>query len=180
MAVNGIQEAIKQKIVALISGVSGTGNVYDRLKYTSNWQRFLDDFAYINPDTGRREAARGWWVSIPSIEDYEEGKSFDAHWHNFIYPIYAVMAYSDKGDSEPAFNNMIWSVFDLLHEQGVLGLGPANPVLDAQGSPSFVIDGSIDVDMPNIPELRFFGSVLAHYTEFRITVGVAETAHPIP
>lgn len=178
MAVLEIVEATKQAIVSVIKGVPNTGNVYDRVKYNSNWQRFRDDFLFADPATGYTQV-RGWWITIPVLSEYPQGRSFDAHWHNYTYPIRAVMSYSDKGDTEPVFNDMIWKVFDQLHDQGTLGLGPNNPTIDQFGNPAFVIDGSIDVAVP-VVDMRFFGSILCHYAEMRMQVGLADQVNFIP
>lgn len=178
MAVAGIVEQVKQAIVKTITAQSNVGRVYDRVKYSSNWQNFRDQFLYANPSNGMTQV-RGWWVTIPNMTDYPTGRTFDTHWHIFTYPIHAVMSYSDKGDTEPDFNNMIWQVFDVLHDQGVLGLGPGSPVIDQFGSPSFVIDGSIDIEVPTV-DMRFYGSMLCHHAEFRMSVGIADQVQFIP
>lgn len=163
-----IAESVKQQIVTLIKGLPRTGNVYDRVKYTSNWQNFKDQFAFVDPSNGMQQI-RGWWITIPTLlEGESDGNTFDTHWHNYQYPIHAVMSYSDKGDTEPAFEEMVYSVYQKLHFQGVLGLGPDNPV-----NGSVVIDGSIGVTIITI-DMRMFGSMLCHHAEMRVTVGVAE------
>lgn len=161
-----IQEAVKQAIVAVISGVNGTGQVFDRVKYSSNWQTFGDQFYYVDPATGSKQV-RGWWVTLPTMQEDTTNSDFETHWHRYTYPLHAIMTYTDKGSSEPEFNNMIWSVFDILHVQGVLGLGPSAPV-----NGSSVIDGSIEIEVPTV-DLRFYGSILCHHAQLQMSVGVA-------
>jgi hypothetical protein len=163
----GIQELIKQRIVTSINLVPNTGNVYDRIKYSSNWQRLGDDFFYSDPETGRNQV-RGWWVTIPTLREDLRLRSFDAYWHTYMYPIHAIMTYSDQGDTEPRFNNMIWSVQAGLIKHGFLGLGPQFPQPDG----TWVIDGTVEVSVPTV-DVRFYGSVLCHHCEMQLSVGVS-------
>jgi len=89
-------------------------------------------------------------------------------WHTYTYPIHAIMTYSDQGDTEPRFNDMIWTVQSSLVQHGFLGLGPQNP----QPNGSHVIDGTVEVAVPTV-DLRFYGSILCHHCEMLLTVGVA-------
>jgi hypothetical protein len=167
---NGIQEALKQAIATIVKAQPKTGQVYDRVKYSANWQRFKDQFAWVDAETGYTQI-RGWWITLPTMTENSRDASFDMHWHNFTYPLHAVMSYSDSGDTEPDFNNMIWSVFEVLHQQGTFGLGSVNG--------DVVIDASVDVSVPTV-DFRFYGSILCHHAEMRVTVGVGSPYVPIP
>lgn len=164
-----IQKAIRDQIVTLIQSVHNPGNVYDRYKYSSNWQTFLDQFAWQDLDSGYK-IIKGWWVSLPTMTENIPGRSFDEHWHNYTWPIRGIMSLSDRGDSEDAFDTMLWAVVEVLHDQGTLGQGPG-----VRADSHYVVDGSTEVEAP-IVEIRQFGSTLCHYCELRMTVGVA---HPV-
>lgn len=169
----GIEADVRQAVVTLIQGIPNIGNVYDRYKYSSNWQSFLDQFMWQDPDTGFR-APRGWWVSLPTMTEYPQGRSFDEHWHTYTYPIRGILGVSDKANSEGSFDTLIWQVVDVLHDQGTLGQGPG-----VRADQKYVVDASPDIDVP-IVEIRAFGSTLCHFTEMRFSVGIAHPVNNVP
>jgi len=165
----GIQAYIRDALVKVIQSVPDTGQVHNRYKYASDWNVFLDKFTVT---IAGKKQIRGWWISIPTLPGGLNYDSFETHWHNFVFPIRAIMGYSDTDDSETEFENMIYAVHGKLHEQGVLGLGPLQlaPTID-----QVIPGGSIDVILPLI-DIRTFGSVLCHYAELYLTVGVKDTS----
>lgn len=155
-----IQREIASAIVAVMQTVEAVGQVHNRNKYNASWDKFFDQFAY---NWNGQKQVRGWYLSIPTVTATSgEGDSFDSHWDTYDYVIRGLMSYSDGGETEPAFEDLIYTVRDVLQAQGTFGLVSA---------PDRVVDGSIAVTIPTV-DMRTFGSVLMHYCEMHLQVTV--------
>lgn len=157
-----IQSDIREALVKIISALPDTGMVYNRYKYSSDWNKFLDQFTVT---IGGARHIRGWWVAAPILPGGNtQGDTFDSAWENYIYTIRGVLTYSDTNSSELTFTDLVYTIRNKLAVQGVLGLS-------TPGAEDNVIDGSIECTVP-VMDIRTFGSFLCHYCEIRFTVGV--------
>jgi len=152
------QDDVRGAIVTLVKGVTNTGKVYDHYKYSSDWNLFLDQFAFVDA-LGRKHPVWGWWLSIPSVVS-GHFSTFDEPTDTYTWPLRAVGGVADKWGAEVDFENMIYGVRNALKFSLTLGLGSDR-----------IVPGSIVCDIPTA-DMRQFGSVLCHYAELTLRTEV--------
>lgn len=148
---------VRLALVEVLNTVPNIGNVYDHYKYSSDWQHFLDQFAYFGPSG--KKGVRGAWISIPTVRTGRMS-TFDTPTDALDWPLRFVMSFSDKDGTEAEFEDVLYTARDVLRTQLTLALGG-----------DIIVPGSIFAEIPLV-DLRMYGSVLCSYAEMSITMEV--------
>jgi len=120
------------------------GNVYDYMRWSTNWSSFLSLFKY-----GKKIS--GWMVT--RTKTLEEPESYPYHKREYTFKIYGFHSLKDDEMSEKTFQGMIESICDKFRGDPTLG----GKVIDS--NPVQVLS----------VELREFGDVLCHFVELELT-----------
>ena len=135
-------QQIRTAIAARISGVAGTGQVYDRERYASDMGALKA--LYLSDGT-----IKGWFIRRRATdENYDAiGRSTVVH----RWDVRAYQAFDDPNSSEIAFDNMIESVRDAFRVDDGLGGVIA----------TVIVDGVIGLQVADAGPV-LFGGVLCH------------------
>ena len=153
---------LRNNIVALLETVSEVGQVHNRLRFANNWQTLLNMFKTDPPDGVGESLLLGWMLTRTDKTPLPEDGSFGRVYYLHHFQLQGIMAHSDEGDSEGAFQDLIDRILLVLDADSAL-LGGSN-VQEGSGPAT-----------ARLIELRTFGTVLAHYAEIDFTVPTEET-----
>jgi hypothetical protein len=137
-------------IAARIGTIGNAGVVYNRQRYTSDWDSFLARFKVT---IDGRQHLRGWWLERASrrvaVTDMDTQGSIN--WaHTFV--IYGVLSFQDATDTDAEFGDLVDEVMSVL--------------TDLAEAPS-TLPGVWQIEWPRlrVQDFRNLGSVLCHYCE---------------
>jgi hypothetical protein len=153
-----IKASVREALVTLIESIPDSGSVYNRAKFSTTFDKFLDQFSWV--DQNGRNQVRGWWLSIPTMPTVGRG-TYDQDSEICRFPIRGIMSYRDGSESEIDFEDLSYRVFRVLQKSTGLAVTSVNG--------DRVVVGNIITTMP-INELRQFGSILCHYCEIHFQV----------
>ena len=150
-------EDIRQRIVSIVEAVPGSGRVHNRVRYGDSWQNLLDLFATPADDPETPASFRGWMVTRTAIEPVDSDSHFGAVLHLHHMQLQGIMAFSDAGDSDGTFQDLVDRVVSALEDDHDLW-GESN-----------ITEGTRRPTVSTL-ELRMFGRVLGHYADLDFIV----------
>jgi hypothetical protein len=147
MALYDIIGAIQTKM----STISGIGTVHDYERWAISWQRFLELYAWTDPDTGER-SIRGWTLSRRATTEDRETSASNLTRHQIFCR--GIMGLEDSSASEKTFQNLIESVRESFRPELYL-------------TDTAFVESPVEV---RTVEVRMIGNVLCHYAELVFNV----------
>ena len=134
-----------------MSQITGIGSVHDFERWAISWQKFLQLYAWTDPNTNET-TIRGWTLSrISTAEDRQTTASNLAH-HEILCR--GIMGLDDDSASEKTFQNLIEEIRLTFRPELYL-------------TSNAYIESPVEV---RTVEVRIVGDVLCHYAEliFRV------------
>jgi len=147
------EATVRASIVALVDGVTNSGNIYDREPLTSTWDAFLDYFKVTISDVAQ---IRGFTVSCEQIERQglvSAGARNTGNQARYTYRIRGYQSLNYVNDTENTFMAIVLAVMDAL-DGGIVSGDVFNAVL-----------AQLSTYTP-----RMFGGTLCHYAEIEQVV----------
>lgn len=150
-------EEIRQRIVTIIQGVSGAGQVHNRVRYSDNWQSLLNLFETPSEDPDGTPTVGGWMVTRTAIEPVDSDSHFGAVLHLHHIQLQGILLFSDLNDSDGQFQDLVDRIVSALEDDH--DLWQESNVSEGTRRPTV-----------NTIELRMFGRALGHYADLDFVV----------
>ena len=143
--------SIRTDIYTIVAAVTNIGLVYDRLRYTDEWSKYMDLF---KTTVSGLTQVRGWVVSYDGMSQEVAEMSPNA-FRAQRFKVRGYMSFDDSAESEKTAANLAEAVCNALDDAATLHGGSYYDASQAE----------IEFFEP-----RMFGSVLCHYVEIGVTV----------
>lgn len=138
----------------VVNGVSNTGNVYDYMRWRTEYDKLLELF---KTTISNAPQLRGFMVEYRGMTADDGEFSMPGgvfHTHNFR--IRGILRLDDSAASEKTFVTLVETIINALDDDSTL-----------HGGSSFYYTGPASAP---VVETRTFGSVLCHYCEINVSV----------
>src|SRR4030067_1035171 len=143
--------SIRTDIYTIVAAVTNIGLVYDRLRYTDEWSKYMDLFKTTVSGLAQ---VRGWVINYDGMS--QEIAEFNPNaFRAQRFLVRGYLSLDDSAESEKTAANLAEDVCDALDDAAAL---PGGQYYDAS-------QAEIEIFEP-----RLFGSVLCHYIEIKVTV----------
>jgi len=152
MSYQQILEDIRQKM----EGIAGIGVVHNYQRWSADWKKFLQHFAYT-PEGSDQQEIRGWTISRAAALEHLRGAYFRHH----IFKLRGYMGLKDDAATEVTFQELIEDICDMFRS--------AEPV-DPAANWYYLYGDEPDEDsaQAEVIDIRIFGGTLCHYAELTV------------
>jgi len=143
--------SIRTDIYTVVAAVTNIGLVYDRLRYTDEWSKYMDLFKTTVSGLAQ---VRGWVINYDGMS--QEIAEFNPNaFRAQRFKVRGYLSLDDSAESEKTAANLAEAVCNALDDAATLHGGTYYDASQAE----------IEFFEP-----RMFGSVLCHYIEIGVTV----------